>query len=242
MPGFVNTWKVGMRVSAIVIARGGSKGIPNKNIMDFCGHPLLSWSIKQALAASNVNDVWISSDSREILSIGEKYGAKPILRPDNISGDSASSESVWLHAMDVIEAEGGEPIDYVLAPQVTSPLREPADFSNAIDLMVEEQADSLMSVAEVEDFFIWKRNAAGEMESVNYDYRDRKPRQQIENRYLENGSFYLFKPTLIRQTQNRLGGKIGIYVMERFKMFQIDVRDDIELCSIMMSGYGLDIV
>jgi N-acylneuraminate cytidylyltransferase len=229
-----------MRVSAIVIARGGSKEIPSKNIIDFCGHPLLSWSIKQALAANNVNDVWISSDSREILSIGEKYGAKPILRPNEISGDSASSESAWLHAMDVIEGEGGEPIDYVLAPQVTSPLREPADFSNALKLMVEKQLDSLFSVAEVEDFFIWKRNATGEMESVNYDYHDRKPRQEIENRYLENGSFYLFKPGLIRQTQNRLGGKIGIYVMERFKMFQIDACDDIMLCSVIMSGYGLD--
>ena len=240
MSGFVNTWRFGIRVSAIVIARGGSKGIPNKNIMDFCGQPLVSWSIKQALAASNVNDVWISSDSREILSIGEKYGARSIVRPDEISGDSSSSESAWLHAIDVIEAEGGEPIDYVLAPQVTSPLREPGDFTKAIDLMVEEQADSLLSVAEVEDFFIWKRNSTGEIESVNYDYRDRKPRQQIENRYLENGSFYLFKPALIRQTQNRLGGKIGIFVMERYKMFQIDARDDIELCSVMMSGYGLD--
>ena len=225
-----------MRVSAIVIARGGSKGIPNKNIMDFCGQPLVSWSIKQALAASNVNDVWISSDSREILSIGEKYGARSIVRPDEISGDSSSSESAWLHAIDVIEAEGGEPIDFVLAPQVTSPLREPGDFTKAIDLMVEEQADSLLSVAEVEDFFIWKRNATGEIESVNYDYRDRKPRQQIENRYLENGSFYLFKPALIRQTLNGLGGKIGIFVMERFKMFQIDARDDIELCSVMTPG------
>jgi CMP-N,N'-diacetyllegionaminic acid synthase len=229
-----------MRVSAIVIARGGSKGIPNKNIMDFCGHPLLSWTIRQAIAARQVSDIWISSDSREILSIGEKYGARPILRPDDISGDGASSESAWLHAIDVIETEGGEPIDYVLAPQVTSPLREPADFSNAIDLMVQEKTDSLLSVAEVEDYFIWKRNVSGEIEPANYDYRDRKPRQQIENRYLENGSFYLFKPGLIRQTQNRLGGKIGIYVMERFKMFQIDVSDDIELCSVMMSGYGLD--
>jgi len=140
----------------------------------------------------------------------------------------------------VIESDRGESIDYILAPQVTSPLREPADFSNAIDLMVKDQADSMMSVTEVEDFFIWKRSATGELESVNYDYLDRKPRQQIENRYLENGSFYLFKPGLIRQTQNRLGGKIGIYVMERFKMFQIDTRDDIELCSVMMSGYGLD--
>lgn len=229
-----------MRISAIIIARGGSKGIPNKNIMDFCGHPLLSWTIRQALAARHVSDVWISSDSREILEIGEKYGARPIVRPKEISDDIASSESAWLHAIDVIESKNQGRIDYVLAPQVTSPLRKPADFSNAIDIMFKERLDSLLSVAEVEDFFIWTRNVAGEMKSVNYNYLDRKPRQQIEKRYLENGSFYLFKPGLIRQNQNRLGGKIGIYLMERFKMFQIDAHDDIELCSVMMTGYGLD--
>jgi CMP-N,N'-diacetyllegionaminic acid synthase len=231
-----------MRVSAIIIARGGSKGLPNKNILDFCGHPLLSWTIRQAQAARHVSDIWISSDSMEILEIGEKYGAIPILRPSEISGDSASSESAWLHAMDVIESEGSgsAPIDYVLAPQVTSPLREPTDFSNAIDLIVKEQSDSLLSVVEVEDFFVWARNTTGDIESINYNYLDRKPRQQIEKRYLENGSFYLFKPSLLRKKKNRLGGRISIYVMERFKMFQIDARDDIELCSIMMSGYGLD--
>lgn len=229
-----------MRISAIIIARSGSKGIPNKNIVDFCGHPLLSWTIRQALVARYVTDVWVSSDSLRILEIGEKYGARPILRPKEISGDSASSESAWLHAIDVIESKGGDEIDYVLAPQVTSPLREPTDFSDAIDLIIEEQSDSLLSVAEVEDFFIWARSASGEMKAVNYDYSNRKPRQKIEKRYLENGSFYLFKPSLLRQMKNRLGGKISIYAMPRFKMFQIDALDDIELCSVMMSGYGLD--
>jgi CMP-N,N'-diacetyllegionaminic acid synthase len=229
-----------MRVSAIIIARGGSKGIPNKNIIEFCGHPLLSWTIRQCLAVGLISDVWISSDSREILAIGERFGARPIPRPDTISGDNASSESAWLHALDAIEAKGGAPIDYVLAPQVTSPLRDPTDFSNAIDLIVEEEADSLLSVAEIEDFFIWQMNTFGNIESMNYDYRNRKPRQQIRTRYLENGSFYLFKPSLIRETQNRLGGKIAIYIMERFKMFQIDEPEDIKLCSIIMSGYGLD--
>jgi len=229
-----------MRVSAIIIARGGSKGIPNKNIMDFCGHPLLAWTVTQALAAPLVSDVWISSDSMDILSIGEKYGARPIVRPEEISGDKATSESAWLHALGVIESEQKISTDYVLAPQVTSPLREPDDFTRAIKLMVDQQADSLLSVAEVEDFFIWKKNKDGEIQSVNYDYHDRKPRQQIENRYLENGSFYLFKPDLIRQTKNRLGGRIAICVMERYKMFQIDTYDDIKLCSVMMSGYGLD--
>ena len=75
---------------------------------------------------------------------------------------------------------------------------------------------------------------------MNYDYRDRKPRQQIEKRYLENGSFYLFRPKLLKRTGNRLSGLISMFVMARYKMFQIDNYEDIELCELMMKGYGLD--
>ena len=229
-----------MRVSAIILARGGSKGILNKNIIDFCGHPLLAWTIMQAKATPQVADVWVSSDSQDILAVANKYGANSIIRPQEISGDDASSESGWLHAINVIEAMGGDSIDYVLAPQASSPLREPSDFSGGISHIVAERADSLMSVAEVQDFFIWKGKSNGCIESTNYDYRNRKPRQRIESRYLENGSFYIFKPALIKRDQNRLGGKISIFVMEHYKMFQIDTSEDIRLCSVIMSGYHLD--
>ena len=158
-----------------------------------------------------------------------------------MSGDSSTSEVAWSHAVDYIEMhEGVSDIDYVLTPQVTSPLRETSDFTRAIQKIDAADADSLLSVAEIEDFFIWKLKQNGNASSVNYDYRDRKPRQQIEKRYLENGSFYIFKPDLLRKTGNRLGGRISMHVMDRFKMFQIDNSEDIDLCEVMMKGYGLD--
>jgi len=229
-----------MRISAIILARGGSKGVLNKNIIDFCGHPLLAWTIMQLKNASLVTDIWVSSDSPAILAIAEKYGAKTIIRPKEIAGDDASSESGWAHAIGIIESVGGESIDYILAPQVSSPLRESKDFSDALHHFVAEKADSLMSVVEINDFFMWKRNPAGCMESINYDYKNRQPRQKIEARYLENGSFYIFKPDLIKRNHNRLGGKIAIFIMEPYKMFQIDAPEDVQLCSVIMAGYNLD--
>ena len=114
------------------------------------------------------------------------------------------------------------------------------DFSNAIKQILIEDSDSLLSVVEIEDFFIWKESGKNIPESVNYDYSCRKPRQQIENRFLENGSFYIFKPQLLKDKNNRIGGKISLFKMDRFKMFQIDNYEDIKLSSVIMSGFGLD--
>ncbi len=223
---------------AVIPARAGSKGIPGKNLLPFCGKPLVTWSIEQAKMAEGVDSVWVSSDGDDILSVARAYGAYGIRRPDAISGDVASSESAWLHALDEIERQGHE-VEWMVGMQATSPLRSPEDIGRAIRQAKDQGLDSLLSVTEIEDFFMWGLKD-GEPFSVNYDYRDRKPRQQIEKRYLENGSFYIFRPEILRRLGNRLGGKIGIYVMERHKMFQIDNPEDVRLCEAIMRGFGLD--
>jgi CMP-N,N'-diacetyllegionaminic acid synthase len=227
-----------VHIHSIILARGGSKGIPNKNIIDFCGKPLIAWTIEQCLHSKHITDVWVSSDSQDILDVSEKYGAKTIRRPSNISGDLASSESAWMHAIEVIQRDND--IDMVFAPQVTSPLREVKDIDGAIEEMIGGDADSLLSTAEIEDFFIWRQSQGCPPESVNYDYTDRKPRQEIEKKYLENGSFYIFKPQLLKDSNNRLGGRVVLYKMEKHKMFQIDNDEDIQLSAIIMKGFGLD--
>lgn len=226
-------------VVAIIPARAGSKGIKGKNVMPFCGHPLIAWSIKQALATEGIDSVWVSSDGDEILQVAESYGARGIKRPADIAGDRASSESAWLHALDSIAGLGVE-VDWVVAMQATSPIREALDLQNALDQIRREGLDSLLSVVEVEDFFMWRQDDALGPQSVNYDFRDRKPRQSIEKRYLENGSFYIFRPDLLRTQNNRLGGRIGMHVMEKHKMFQIDSPAEVQLCEAVMRGYGLD--
>ncbi|WP_061027788.1 acylneuraminate cytidylyltransferase family protein [Bradyrhizobium sp. CCH5-F6] len=221
---------------AVIAARGGSKGIPHKNLLDLCGKPLIAWTVEQARAARGVDVVAVSSDSDNILAAAEAAGAVGVRRPDNISGDLASSESAWLHALDATEARMGR-FERVVALQATSPIREPGDIESALATFDHDHLDSLLSVCEVEDYFNWRIGASGP-EPINYDYRNRRMRQQIEKRYLENGSFYVLIPSLLREQNNRLGGKIGFHVMERHKMFQIDRPEDVKLCAAIMRSYG----
>lgn len=224
-----------MNITAIILARGGSKGIPQKNIIDFCGKPLLAWTIEHCLAGG-VDFVYVSSDANKILDVGEKYGARSIKRPKEISGDKATSESGWLHALEVIEREHGK-IDWILAPQVTSPIRSSVDISSAIKLAKSDEFDSIFSAVEIDDYFIWGKKKEDNINSLNYDYQNRKRRQEIDKNYLENGSFYLFKPEILRTYNNRLGGRISIFRMDKHKMFQIDNEEDLRLCEIIMKGY-----
>lgn len=228
-----------MNINAIILARGGSKGIKNKNIISFCRFPLIFWTINQCLKTSAIDDVWVSSDSKEILNLSKKYGAKTLLRPKELSLDTSSSEEAWIHAINYIEKKTNKTLDYIVAPQITSPLREPNDFSKAIKSIIKFEADSLLSVCKIKDFFIWQK-VNKKLQSVNYNFNDRKPRQQIKSKYLENGSFYIFKPEIIKKFKNRLGGTIIKFEMARHKMFQIDEHEDITFCEKLMISYNLD--
>lgn len=228
-----------MRIVCIIIARAESKSIPNKNIINFCGKNLIEWTILQSLASNLITEVWVSSDSNHILEIAHRLGVNIILRPKDFAMDNSSSESAWLHALEFIEKNKSQQIDYLICPQVTSPLRSSNDFTQALKLIFNSDADSMLSVTEIEDHFIWKRNNLGTVIPENYDYKDRKPRQLIEKKYLENGSFYIFKPDILKKFNNRLGGKITFYPMPKYKMFQIDHPDDIDLCEVIMRGYNL---
>jgi N-acylneuraminate cytidylyltransferase len=221
---------------AVIAARGGSKGIPHKNLLDLCGKPLIAWTVEQARAARGVDVVAVSSDSDQILAAAKAAGAVGVRRPDDISGDLASSESAWLHALEAIDERMGR-FERIVALQATSPIREPGDIETALATFDRDHLDSLLSVCEVEDYFNWRIGAHGP-EPINYDYRNRRMRQQIEKRYLENGSFYVLIPSLLREQNNRLGGKIGFHVMERHKMFQIDRPEDVKLCAAIMRSYG----
>lgn len=225
------------RTLAVIAARGGSKGIPHKNLLPLCGKPLIAWSVEQARNAKGVTEVAVSSDSDEILAVAEQYGAIGVKRPAAIAGDTATSESAWLHALDAREAATGA-FDLVLSLQATSPIREAADLDGALSQYAAEGWDSLLSVCEIEDFFNWRKLPDGGADAVNYDWRSRRRRQEIEKLYLENGSFYITPASRMRQTQNRLVGRIGMFVMDRHKMFQIDRPEDVQLCAAILKGYG----
>jgi CMP-N,N'-diacetyllegionaminic acid synthase len=224
---------------AVIPARGGSKGLPQKNIKLFAGHPLIAWSILQAKNCVDIESVWVTSDCEDILNIAEKYGAKAIRRPDELATDTASSESAWIHAVQFAQNQLQQKINYVFGLQPTSPLRQSADFTKALLQMQNDNSDSLFSSVEIEDYFIWK-NQNQSMIGVNHDYQNRKRRQNIEKKYLENGSFYIFRPQDLIQFNNRLSGQISTYCMEGYKRFQIDSLEDFTLCEVIMKGYKLN--
>jgi len=214
---------------AIIPARGGSKGIPRKNVVDLAGKPLIAWSIERAKAAKSVSSVWVSTDDGEIAEVSRKYGAQVVIRPPEFATDKSQSEDALIHALDQIERETGRKVDVVVFLQATSPLRGKGDIDEAVGKFIADGADSLFSCLKLEDYFIWEERD-GKFDSVNYDYRNRKPRQDIMPQYLENGSIYAFKPNVLRKERNRLGGKITIYEMEEWKSHQIDEPEDLQIC------------
>lgn len=226
-------------IVAIIPARGGSKGIPKKNLINFCGKPLLSWTIKQALSVKNISSVWVSSDSKQILTLSKNLGAEIIHRPKSLSTDTATTESAWSHALDIIEKQTGS-VDIVVGLQPTSPVRESKDIKNAINIFEKSNYDSLFSATEIGDFYIWQKKGKKLM-SLNYDPHHRGRRQDFSKQYVENGSFYLFKPKILKRFNNRLGGRIGISLMEVWKSFEIDLLEDIELCETLMKHYILNV-
>lgn len=228
-----------MNVLAIIPARGGSKGIPKKNIKPILGKPLLAYSIEQAWATPAVNRVIVSTDSADIAAVAEQYKAEVVLRPAEISGDKASSESALLHVLDYLrETEQYEP-DLVVFLQATSPMRRPDDIQNAIETLQRENADSLLSVAPFHGF-LWRRTSDSVM-SFSYDYQHRQMRQDAPEDFVENGSIYVFKPQILRKYNNRLGGKIALYPMRPIDSFQIDEPDDIVLIEALMTTSKEDI-
>jgi CMP-N,N'-diacetyllegionaminic acid synthase len=219
---------------ALILARSGSKGIPNKNIKTCGGKPLLAWSIESALESNRINgEVFVSSDSAEYLELSQKWGAKSIQRPPEISGDTASSELAIHHAIEVWTQQGQCPKNIVFL-QVTSPLRPLRCLDLAIAQFEAQSLNSLLAVEPLRDHFIWSGAGEHGARALNHDHSQRKRRQEIELTYLENGSFYIFQTDNFLKHNNRLGGKIGHFSMDRLHSVQIDNEDEFELCDFIL--------
>ncbi len=216
-------------------ARGGSKGLPGKNIAPLAGKPLLVHSVDQARAVAAVERVVVSTDDPRIARVARCAGASVVHRPADLATDEATSEVALLHALEeTVRGDGRDP-DYVLFLQVTSPFRRSAQLAAAIEQVQDEKADSLFS-ASPQVGFLWRARGR-ELESVTYDYRARRRRQDLEGELLEeNGSFYIFKPWVLRNLENRLGGRIACYRMGFLEALQIDDAGDLEMAEWILSG------
>ncbi len=211
-----------MKIISIIPARGGSKGLPKKNIKKFLNKPLICHSIEYSQSSKNVTETYVSTDDPEIKRISIEYNAKVITRPKNISGDGATTESAIEHAISKIDINP----DIIILLQPTSPYRPENSLDKAIKHFIENKYDSLLSISPTHNF-IW--NISNDIANPNYDYKNRPRRQDMlkdEINYIENGSLYIFKKTSFIENKNRLGGKIGYVIFDEKFSKEIDSKLD----------------
>ncbi|MEV4737753.1 MULTISPECIES: acylneuraminate cytidylyltransferase [unclassified Microbacterium] len=216
-----------MTTVAIIPARGGSKGVPRKNVQRVGGVPLVERAVRTALAAEGVDLVAVSTDDAEIAAVASSVGAVVIRRPEEISGDTASSESAILHAMHELDAAGHD-IDVVAFLQATSPFIPSDALSSAVREVREDRADSVFSAFETYGF-LWARTGDDAAVALNHEAGHRPRRQDREPHYLETGAFYVFGAEGFRAAQHRFFGRIRIAEVPEWTAIEIDDAQQLEI-------------
>ena len=222
-----------MNIIAIIPARGGSKGLPRKNVLPFNSEPLVVHSIDFAKECSLVNTVYVSTNDDEIASISSDSGAAIIQRPLELSGDSATTESAIEHVLSTLTVKP----DIIILLQATSPFRPKNSLKLALDKFIQNDFDSLLSISPTHRFF-W---SVDENDNINakYDYLNRPRRQDLERkniRFVENGSLYIFTYDHFTSMKNRLGGKIGYIEFDEKYSHEIDTELDFKFLEALVKN------
>ena len=210
----------------IIPARGGSKGVPKKNIKEFLGKPLIEHSIEYAKESKCVEKIILTTDDQEIKKVGEKNNITVVDRPEKISGDKATTESAIEHVISLFDFS----IDsIIILLQPTSPLRPKKSLDKIINTFNKNKYDSILTLSPIHPL-TWKIN--NKNAECMYDFLNRPRRQDFNEKdliYDENGSVYIFKNKIFKEKNNRLGGKIGYYIFNEEYGKQIDTPLDFEL-------------
>lgn len=223
------------KVLAIIPARGGSKRLPNKNILPLAGKPLIAWTIDSAIDSGVFSKIIVNTDSEDISAVAKQYGATvPFIRPQTLATDSASSIDLIVHTVKWFEAKG-EIFSHVVLLQPTSPLRASSDISKAWSLMLEKKVGSVISVCEVEHPVQWTYNMTeqGVMSSLFKEANKRS--QDYGKNYRLNGAIYIVDIEFLMKHHKVVdeGCSLG-YVMTRKASVDIDEKIDLEFAEFLM--------
>ncbi|MFC4062421.1 N-acetylneuraminate synthase family protein [Planomonospora corallina] len=209
-----------MRVLAVIPARGGSAGVPLKNLAPVGGAPLVARAVRACLRAELIDRVVVSTDHAEIAEAARTAGAEVIDRPGELSGAEASSESAVLHALDVLP----EVPEVVLLVQCTSAFIDPADLDRAVAKVTGGEADVVFSGLETHEF-LWDAAGAG----VNHDPSFRPRRQDREPHYRETGAFYVMRADGLREHGHRFFGRVAVQPVPSRHAVEVDTPEDLEI-------------
>ena len=223
-----------IRCVAIIPARGGSKGILRKNLRVVGGLPLVAHAVLAAHESSHVDAVYISTDDPEIASTASQFGAKVIMRPSTISGDTASSEDALLHGLQVLHEQGIDP-EILVFLQCTSPLTTHTDIDRVISALEDSRFDVAFSAAEDHGFF-WGVDANGEAFGINHDKtKPRVRRQDLPQRFRETGAVYVMRVAQFIKHGNRFCGPTKLVPLE-LPFVEIDTVDDLRLIDALFAA------
>ena len=217
---------------AIIPARGGSKRLPRKNILDLAGKALIEWSIEAGLKSKYIDAVVVTSDDEEILNISKKNGAHIIKRPDALANDTATTFDTVKHVI-----ENSQHYDYIILLQATSPLRNSKHIDEAIELLISKNADAVISVCEMEHSPLWSNTLPedGDMSHFLKEEIKNKRGQDLATYYRPNGAIYICKTDELLETKTFYFEKnIYAYFMDNRCSIDIDTPLDFELAKFLI--------
>ncbi|MBT2756713.1 UDP-2,4-diacetamido-2,4,6-trideoxy-beta-L-altropyranose hydrolase [Mesobacillus foraminis] len=208
------------KVLAVIPARGGSKGIPRKNIRHLDGKPLIAYTIEAALSTTYIDRVIVSTDDSEIAEISKKYGAEVIFRPEHLASDEVPLDPVIFDAVEKIEVQDNNTFDIVLTIQPTSPLLRKGTIEKIIEKLVNEHFDTVLTAVD-DRHLSWKRDG----DQFLPNYLERKNRQYLPSEYRETGAVLASRRSVITPN-SRIGEKVSLYEVDKYESIDIDSQMD----------------
>jgi N-acylneuraminate cytidylyltransferase len=228
----------GKRILGTISARGGSKGVPGKNIRDLGGLPLIGWTIREARCSAYLDRLVVSSDDEGILAVARSHGAEtPFVRPAELARDDTPGVDPVLHT---IESLAPEQYDYVVLMQPTSPLRTKADIDGAIELCLENGWPCCISVTETEKspYYMFQMDENARMTPVIRQESFHTRRQDLPRTVVPNGAVYVARCDWLARTRSYLTPETRGYEMPRERSWDIDTLLDFEICELMLKRAG----
>ncbi|WP_036214779.1 cytidylyltransferase domain-containing protein [Lysinibacillus sphaericus] len=215
-------------ILAIIPARGGSKGVPRKNIRDLAGKPLIAWTIEEAKKSKYISRLILSSEDEEIIDIAKHYGCEvPFVRPRELAQDATPGIDPVLHAI-----QQCPDFDYVVLLQPTSPLRTVEDIDGCIELAIKQHADFCVSVTESEKSPYWmytiKNN--GHLNPLVMEDKIATRRQDLPKSYVLNGAVYIARTSALVKEKSFLNKNTKAFIMPTMRSFDIDTELDMKIC------------
>lgn len=231
---------MGVDMIAIIPARGGSKGVPGKNIKELCGKPLIAYTIEAAKSVKEIERVIVNTDDVKIAEVAKKYGAEvPFMRPEYLATDTAAAPDVYIHAIETLMQESDVTIDKFMVLLPTAPFRSGKHIKEAMELFYKEKAETLVSMNEAEIPVSWyfQKDEMNRVHNANFGKNEAMLNRQIATTYYRpNGAIYILDYQLLKEKRSYYSENTVAYIMSEEDSIDIDTMLDFEIAKVLMNN------